>query len=122
MNLCATQNKIFLNEQQINNITFLLGLYQNLTLINLNLNNNEFLKRKILQHTQDTINFRNLINESNYGLNEEDKAFLLIRLVQLRILIDKQRIKTPNSPASKIKKEIYQQIMTINNELQEFHK
>ena len=122
MNLCATQNKIFLNEQQINNITFLLGLYQNLTLINLNVNNNEFLKRKILQHTQDTINFRNLINESNYGLNEEDKAFLLIRLVQLRILIDKQRIKTPNSPASKIKNEIYQQIMTIKNELQEFHK
>ena len=122
MNLCATQNKIFLNEQQINNITFLLGLYQNLTLINLNVNNNEFLKRKILQHTQDTINFRNLINESNYGLNEEDKAFLLIRLVQLRILIDKQRIKTPNSPASKLKNEIYQQIMTIKNELQEFHK
>jgi hypothetical protein len=118
MNLYETKNKvIILNNKQLNKISFLLNLFQNILLVNIHKNDNIHLKSSLSFSLRETINFNEEINTSDGALKLVDREFLISRLTQLRIAMDKQRFKIPNSAANVLKNDIYQDIRILISEL-----
>jgi hypothetical protein len=118
MNSYETKNKLFiLNNKQLNKISFLLNLFQNILLVNIHKNDNIHLKRSLSFSLRETINFNEEINATDGTLKLVDTEFLISRLTQLRIAMDKQRFNIPNSKANVLKNDIYQDIRILISEL-----
>jgi hypothetical protein len=118
MNSYETKNNvIILNNKQLNKTSFLLNLFQNILLVNIHKNDNIHLKSSLSFSLRETINFNEEINTSDGALKLVDREFLISRLTQLRIAMDKQRFKIPNSAANVLKNDIYQDIRILISEL-----